>query len=67
MKAETTRRLLRPAWALRTKWTRPRCQVALNILPAAQPPARYGAMRRARVGGCATAERHQYWEYDHDP
>ena len=34
MKAETTRRPLRPAWAstLRMKWTRQRCQVAFITL-----------------------------------
>ena len=34
MKAETTRRPLLPAWAsaLRMKWTRQRCQVALQHL-----------------------------------
>ena len=37
MKAETTRRPLLPAWAsaLRMKWTRQRCQVALSTLATA--------------------------------
>jgi hypothetical protein len=37
MKAETTRRLLFPAWAsaLRMVWTRQRCQLAFIILATA--------------------------------
>jgi hypothetical protein len=47
MKADTTRRPLRPEWAkaLRMKWTRQRCQVAVKIRDTA---ASIGARLRAQ-------------------